>query len=57
MKGDKRQKELFFFQRIKMEVGMAREGYWNNEKFTEFVSVLALEYKRRGYKRDDTCYG
>lgn len=43
-----RQRELFLFQRIKMEVGIAMEGYWNNEKFTEFVSVLALGY-RRGY--------
>ena len=31
--------------------GIAREGYWNHEKFLEFVSLLAWEYRKSGYTR------
>ena len=31
--------------------GIAREEYWNQEKFLEFVSLLAWEYRKLGYTR------
>jgi transposase len=31
--------------------GIARRGYWNWEKFLEFVCLLAWEYKKMGYRR------